>query len=158
MEQTGTSGENQDDDNAAILRTWLEQDDAPCPGCGYNLRLLTTDVCPECGRRFWLQIDNSTSAHFATLIAFITPVLALAVDGLRGVGHRIAVALYLSNVGGAEPSTVSAAKAIVMLPLAIYLYHKRSWFFRQSRATQWSLTALSWLLLAFLEILPSLAG
>lgn len=30
----------------------LKRHDVPCAGCGYNLRGLAADVCPECGRPF----------------------------------------------------------------------------------------------------------
>lgn len=32
------------------LREYLAAHDAPCPGCGYNLRGVTAAACPECGR------------------------------------------------------------------------------------------------------------
>ncbi len=35
--------------DAALLVAFLTDRDLPCPRCGYNLRGLTGDVCPECG-------------------------------------------------------------------------------------------------------------
>lgn len=32
------------------LRRYLAERDVPCPGCGYNLRGLGENCCPECGR------------------------------------------------------------------------------------------------------------
>lgn len=32
------------------LTTYLATHNAPCPNCGYNLKGLKTDTCPECGR------------------------------------------------------------------------------------------------------------
>lgn len=37
------------------LRLYLAERDAPCPGCGYNLRSLVTERCPECGRGVTLE-------------------------------------------------------------------------------------------------------
>jgi hypothetical protein len=38
------------------LVTFLTERDEPCPGCGYNLRGLTTDRCPECHQRLALRV------------------------------------------------------------------------------------------------------
>jgi len=40
----------------AHLAAFLAERDAPCPGCGYNLRGLTTGRCPECDRELTLEI------------------------------------------------------------------------------------------------------
>lgn len=37
------------------LVAYLADHDAPCPGCHYNLRNLTTAVCPECGAKLTLE-------------------------------------------------------------------------------------------------------
>lgn len=42
-------------DESAALRTFLERRDAPCPNCGYNLRGLTAEACPECKHALRLQ-------------------------------------------------------------------------------------------------------
>lgn len=41
-----------------LLRAWLRDRDVPCPGCGYNLRGLTRNVCPECGEVVILGITT----------------------------------------------------------------------------------------------------
>jgi hypothetical protein len=38
------------------LADYLSRNDAPCPNCGYNLRGLATDLCPECRERLALQV------------------------------------------------------------------------------------------------------
>lgn len=38
------------------LTTYLATHDAPCPGCGYSLRALSSEVCPECGLRFSMDM------------------------------------------------------------------------------------------------------
>ena len=35
--------------DAEVLRRFLAKTDVACPGCGYNLRALSKNVCPECG-------------------------------------------------------------------------------------------------------------
>jgi hypothetical protein len=36
-------------DSRDTLRRYLADHDVPCPACGYNLRGLEGEVCPECG-------------------------------------------------------------------------------------------------------------
>lgn len=38
------------------LASYLAEHDVPCPGCGYNLRGLTSDRCPECHQRLQLTV------------------------------------------------------------------------------------------------------
>lgn len=38
------------------LRAFLADRDVACPLCGYNLRGLTSDGCPECGQRLTLSV------------------------------------------------------------------------------------------------------
>ncbi len=39
-------------DDADLVRHYLAGRDLPCPRCGYNLRGLGGDGCPECGLQF----------------------------------------------------------------------------------------------------------
>lgn len=41
-------------DPAVDVRRLLAENDVPCPGCGYNLRGMTSQSCPECGAAFTL--------------------------------------------------------------------------------------------------------
>lgn len=38
-----------------MLRRYLADHDAPCPACGYNLRGLEGETCPECGEAVALR-------------------------------------------------------------------------------------------------------
>lgn len=40
-----------------LLRAFVAGRDAPCPGCGYNVRDLTGGVCPECGEPLRLTLS-----------------------------------------------------------------------------------------------------
>lgn len=42
--------------SADPLLEFLRERDVPCPLCGYNLRGLTSDRCPECGRELRLTV------------------------------------------------------------------------------------------------------
>jgi len=67
VEQPARMGSSDD----VALRNFLAERDAPCPNCGYNLRGLQAETCPECKhvlrlqfarverptrRRFWLTL------------------------------------------------------------------------------------------------------
>jgi hypothetical protein len=56
---------------AAMLRAFLAARDVPCPGCGYNVRDLPGDVCPECGERLRLHftlVDPRKGAQITGLV------------------------------------------------------------------------------------------
>lgn len=59
------------------LAEFLADRDEPCPSCGYNLRGLTRDVCPECREPLALGVQLAEPK----LKAFIATVLGLAVGG-----------------------------------------------------------------------------
>jgi hypothetical protein len=44
-------------DDAQDLRNYLATRDAACPSCGYNLRGLTSDRCPECNQEIALRVS-----------------------------------------------------------------------------------------------------
>lgn len=44
---------------------------APCPKCGYDLRDLTTDTCPECGARLLLRLGHEDHVPRNWLIGLV---------------------------------------------------------------------------------------
>ncbi|MEX2216476.1 MAG: hypothetical protein WD768_20355 [Phycisphaeraceae bacterium] len=50
-----------------------------CPWCGYNLTAITTNRCPECGKRFVLakprvrEVTKHRSFHLAVEVSMICP-------------------------------------------------------------------------------------
>jgi hypothetical protein len=59
-------------DDARFLLAYLADRDLPCPRCGYNLRRLSSDRCPECGDVLVLQVgsaDPQMGAYAALLVA-----------------------------------------------------------------------------------------
>jgi hypothetical protein len=61
------------------LAQFLADRDQPCVGCGYNLRGLATDRCPECGAGVRLGIYPVSSAPMPAVLG-----LAAAAIGLGG--------------------------------------------------------------------------
>ncbi len=48
-------------DERTLLASYLRDRDVPCPGCGYNLRGITTDRCPECSRAIALHVMGAST-------------------------------------------------------------------------------------------------
>jgi hypothetical protein len=54
------------------LLSFLQTHSAPCPRCGYELRNLTTPICPECGEALVLKV-GSPDVHFFWFLAAAAP-------------------------------------------------------------------------------------
>ena len=82
-------------DPAVIV--FLADRDAPCPGCGYNLRGLTAPVCPECTRPVSLQLASDPIPKLRRpLIA--APLLTAAMM-LTGAVYSLYVMFRWSGAG-----------------------------------------------------------
>ncbi len=85
-----------------FLQSFLADRDAPCPGCAYNLRGLTTDRCPECNQHLVLRVNlaeprlgswlsgmvgAACGAGFNGLLLFYVGIMMVRESGrgLRGV-------------------------------------------------------------------------
>jgi hypothetical protein len=65
----GVAEESMSDSN--LLQTYLAERDVACPGCGYNLRGLASEACPECRQALRLSVSLErpvTRAWFTTII------------------------------------------------------------------------------------------
>jgi hypothetical protein len=111
------------------LRAFLAGRDEPCPGCGYNLRGLTSSACPECNQSLCLTV-SLVEPRTGSLIAAI---VALAVGaGAAGVWLFFLVCLSL-YYGGAPPAwfaVVPGLTVVVEGSLLLLLARKagRIWF------------------------------
>ncbi len=129
----------------APLFAYLASHDAPCPICGYNLRQLTRDVCPECGQRFHLSI-GATRPPFAAFLMFLMP--PLMVGGASLVMLAILAVLFARHqLGRGMPKVVWVLIALGLLDLvlAYFLYRRRVWFLRRPRTQRYACVAASWL-------------
>jgi hypothetical protein len=69
-------------DRTSLLRSFLVDQDVPCPQCGYNLRNLRAERCPECGEQLVLRV-NVAEPRQGALIAGLVGLSAGA--GLSGL-------------------------------------------------------------------------
>lgn len=73
------------------LRDYLRDRDAACPGCGYNLRGLDADSCPECGRRLRLGLvrGGRASSWWFGLLGLCAGLLVSGLVALFLVGSIV---------------------------------------------------------------------
>lgn len=92
--------------NEDLLARYLADRDAACPGCGYNVRGLSSAVCPECGKQIELTI-GLVQPKQGGLIAGLIGLSAGA--GFAGflLFYWLIVALFVgNNFGGPKPRIV----------------------------------------------------
>jgi hypothetical protein len=70
-----------------LLVGFLADRDAACPGCGYNLRNLQGDRCPECGDHLVLKV-NVAEPRIAPMVAGLLGLAA-------GAGFNALLLLYV---------------------------------------------------------------
>ena len=91
------------------LADFLQDRDTPCPLCGYNLRNLTDNVCPECRHELRLTVGVTTPRFLWFLLA-MTPctfagiavaltVIPVILEGLAGAGPPTAILVTLVLLG-----------------------------------------------------------
>jgi ribosomal protein L37E len=117
---------------AELLRRYLEEHDAPCQRCGYNLRGLKSDECPECGLpislRYHMEQDAFRQWREARMPPDRTTTLGM-IGALTGMGWPVVFAVILGagGLGGDGRAVLGfaiAVAALVQLVLAL-LYLER---------------------------------
>ncbi len=98
------------------LRAFLAERDTPCPGCGYNLRGLAGDRCPECNQGLVLGVQLQDAA-WGTLVGTIVALSIVA--GIAGV--MLAVVVSVSIATGRGPNEFLEAAMLIVYPLVALL-------------------------------------
>ncbi len=117
------------------LRAYLADHDTPCPNCGYNLRHLTGDACPECGQLVTLGVH------------LVEPRLGVFIAGLIGLAMSAGFSTLFLVMAGLEsltgrsmpPSQIVlyfAVGAVLSLGLLAVWIGKRRWLRSFSRQGQ----------------------
>ncbi|MHC4414571.1 MAG: hypothetical protein ACYS0G_04740 [Planctomycetota bacterium] len=86
------------------LVEFLQDRDAPCPLCSYNLRDLTDDVCPECRQKLRLTVGVH-HVRFGWFLATVTPSLF---SGIAAVLMLILILAALVTGAGPFPPAIDA--------------------------------------------------
>ena len=98
-----------------FLRHWLSQRSEHCPLCRYNLRGLSSDRCPECGRELRLAVHLVELSQFWWLTLFIPLAMVAGIGALF-----VVVMLKEGRVPNGGQGLIFAAmlSSIVGMPLA----------------------------------------
>ncbi len=127
-----------------VLANFLLDRDACCPVCGYNLRALATDRCPECGRHLVLAVGTTEPK----LGAFIAGLVGLA-SGFGFSALLIAYAIYhfMFVRGGGPPAgfllPILVGTISCGLGIWVWLRSRRS-LGRMATTRRWAWTAGCW--------------
>jgi hypothetical protein len=141
---TGRSAERE----GRLLHQFLADADRPCPSCGYNLRNLTADRCPECGQELRLQIglmEPRTGGYIASLMA------CSAGMGASCIMMPFFMRSFDAPYPGLAESTLLVEFALALLFLGLILIYRR-WFRRQAVEWQRTVAVCLWLLMLTLSI------
>ncbi|MCH8805304.1 MAG: hypothetical protein IH986_04375 [Planctomycetes bacterium] len=123
-----------------LLVEMLRRRDVPCPVCRYNLRNLTSSVCPECGHRLTLRV-GSVDPPFGALLLLLTPMLMTAGVALFFGVARIFVAPPVVPLWGFQLIWVSGfLEALAVL----VINRKQATFLRRSKLVRVLLTGFVW--------------
>ena len=117
------------------LRAYLADHDTPCPNCGYNLRHLTGDACPECGQLVTLGVHLVEPR----LGVFIAGLIGLAMSAGFSTLFLVLVGLVSLTAGHAPPQRIVlffTIGAVLSLGLLVVWIRRRRWLRSLSREGQ----------------------
>lgn len=110
----------------AFTLAYLQERQAPCPSCGYNVHQLSQARCPECGVPLRAQVVSTDTIDTWWLIALLTSAISSGF-GLLGL-------LFFPLYGWPHSTDVlfHAAWAfyLFMVPTTLLLLLIRRWFSR----------------------------
>jgi hypothetical protein len=100
-------------------------DSAVCLGCGYSLKGLAAEVCPECGKSF--AADDPTTYEHVPINARQIFAVALRVLGVYAILHSLGSLVYavagalmlFGNVGG--PGPVPSTQSVYMILSGVHV-------------------------------------
>lgn len=130
-------------DETDHLLAFLQDRDASCPNCGYNVRNLTKPICPECQEALLLKVGSRTYPIRWLLVTIAPGIFTGITAGIMAV---------LAALSGSFPKTIplvilltatfftlSAVVAVVIISL-----HRR--FIRQPQHRQVLWAASIWVI------------
>lgn len=121
-----------------LLVTYLKDRGAPCPGCGYDLRNLTSDRCPECGQQLVLGV------HLAE------PKLAAFIGGLVGLAMSAGFSWLLCLFAITVERPVAGVWGAILVPgvvstiLLVVWIKMRSWLRLGSSSLRITAVSICW--------------
>jgi hypothetical protein len=126
------------------LFRFIRDRDVDCPGCGYNLRSLTSGRCPECGEELTLGLQLVEPRQAAPIAGLIGLASGLGLAGLLLI--FAAIVTILMRRGGDLGEFVLINSVGFLIHGAAVLLWVRNWkrIRRMKSATRWLLVAAAW--------------
>ncbi len=81
-----------------LLLQFVHGRDVQCPGCGYNVRDLTTDRCPECGQGIEIGLRLSEPKQGALIAGLVGLAAGAGLGGLLLI-YLLIVTLFRNTYG-----------------------------------------------------------
>ncbi len=138
-------------DPCDLLRAFLADRDVPCPGCGYNLRGLPSDRCPECNQPLVLRVGLAEPR----LGAWLGAVSGLLSGAGAALVCLLIVAVFTLRFGPPDRREVFAIVELPFIMLAVdgmlaallIRARGRAWFRSLTPIAQRAVIGGCWLLL-----------
>ncbi len=111
--------------DAEFLRSYLESRGVPCPGCGYDLRGLTGDHCPECNQPLVLAVRLAEPKMAAWLAGLVGLCMGVGFSGLLLLYAIIQTLFNQGYVGMSKFFLLTSVPLAVELPLLLFWVLKR---------------------------------
>ena len=127
-----------------FLRNFLAGRDAPCPNCGYNLRDLTGDRCPECGQALILRIQLAEPKMAAFLTGLVGLSAGAGFSGLLLIYFFLIV--WLKGISGAGAGWIwTDVIGLAVQGAALFVWLRlRARLRVMSAGSRWALALACW--------------
>lgn len=127
--------------DSEALRRFLSGRDAPCPACGYSLRDLAGQICPECGLALTLRVNLQEPA----LGSFVAGLIGVCTTlGFHAIVLAWAVVMSLGRNGPPWRDLIPlVAGLLIDAPLLWLWITQRRRVLRLASAWRWRLAVLA---------------
>jgi hypothetical protein len=160
MEQTleSTAGETPPAVDPQLLG-FVHDRDVLCPGCGYNLRNLRNDRCPECGEQLELGLRLAEPRQAAPIAGLVGLAAGMGLGGLLLV-YAVIVMIRMPGVyrGGEWNRFLGFnATGFIVHGVALLLWVRNwRWLRRLNAWPRWLFVAAAWAMpLVFVVLLAT---
>jgi hypothetical protein len=136
-----------DDATAEFLQAFLTQRDVACPGCGYNLRDLQGQRCPECGNELKLSIGLVEPKQAAGIAGLVGLAAGAGMSGLLLAYILIRGVVFHDSLHGVDKFVILTLGGFVIEGAAVWIW-LRNWgrIRRLDTRARWIFAVACWLL------------
>jgi hypothetical protein len=92
--------------NSSLVQQFLAEHDAPCPGCGYNLRGVGGEMCPECSRPIVLTVQDGSPSRWSRRL-LLAALWTWVITGGSSLAWNAYFVLFVVRSGGSGSLTMT---------------------------------------------------